>query len=186
MRRWDVSSRPRHSPAAPRKSATHTAGINPAPPACPPSESPRFLIHSPVCHSNSYFYGCSVLIGLLPQHDNSRPSESLTKGARPDINRPWMTPQISRSQKGIHAISQRTDLSLNTRCLCDHAGKKMSGRPGSRPLTLEETHPVGKQEVFPPFGRSLCFHCWPKVPRKHSQLCLFVCKTVSICTCFFF
>lgn len=91
-------------PRRPQKSATHRRHKSCTGRASS-QRSPRCLIHLPVCHFNSYFYGCSVLIGLLPQHDNSRPGESLTKGARPDIKRIWTTPQISPSQKGIHTVT---------------------------------------------------------------------------------
>lgn len=89
--------------------------------------SPRSLIHLPVCHFNSYFYGGTVLIGLLLLHDNSRPSESLTKGARPEIKKNGATNQ---SWEGNLAIMQhnRANLSFTTCSVCGHAGK-MSWKP---------------------------------------------------------
>lgn len=125
MRQQGVSSHLHHPPHL--QKAPDTPGINSKLKRILPV-SPRSLIHLPVCHS--YFYGGTLLIGLLPPHDNSRPSESLTKGARPDIKRHWTVPQISLSWEGNLAIMQhnRTNLSFTTCSVCGHAGK-MSWKP---------------------------------------------------------
>lgn len=66
----------------------------------PPSHTHRRFTHSPVCHFNSYFYGGAVLIELLLPHNNSRPSESITKRTLPETSPNRLTNQPKPRRKG--------------------------------------------------------------------------------------